>query len=377
MKTPYKWLFSGIVVVATVGSWLFYHRSTQRLAESDFEFAVVDVGDICYEVSATGKIQPVNTVTVGTQVSGIVKEVLVDYNSEVKADEVLAKLDTALLHTAMQDAEARLGLATAKKQKAEYDFKRLKNLYQKKLVSADEYEKAEIDLSSACAEVRIAQANYQNATCNYHYATIKSPVSGTVIAREIEAGQTVAASFQAPVLFKIAEDLSKMQIETNVAEADIGVIKPGMQAIFTVDAHPQDEFYGVTKQIRLSPTEESNVVMYTVIIEIDNRSRKLLPGMTASVRIKVAEVNQVLRLPIQVFQYHPSSVVRELANLQQLKEEPKNNEAMVYCFKNQRLVPVVVTKGVSSDDYVEVKSGLKLGDQVIAEANDRLKNKRK
>ena len=226
-------------------------------------------------------------------------------------------------------------------------------------------EESEIDLATAEANVLTAQADYNIAERNYGYAQITSPVSGTIISKEIEQGQTVAASLQTPTLFMVAEDLSKMQIEANIAEADIGSIKPNMPATFTVDAYPADTFEGEVRQIRLSPTEESNVVMYTVVIEVNNESRKLLPGMTAFVTLIIEERDDVLRVPATALQYKPNTLVRQ--SLSKEKVDLKPTEAMVYRFEKGRVIPVVFEKGLSDTSWIEVLSGLKQGDRVITE----------
>ena len=280
-----------VVVVLCVGGFLMKPKSKESFSAKDFEMVKVEKGNVAYSVTASGKIQPINQVSVGTQVSGIIEQVLVDYNDEVKEDQVLARLDTSVLQENLNDAKARLDLATAKKKISELNHERLSKLYKEKLISKANLEEAEIDLETAKANVLSSQADYNKAERNFGYATITSPVSGTVISKEVEQGQTVAASLSTPTLFTIAEDLTKMQIEANIAEADIGVIKPEMPVSFTVDAYPNEKFDGKVQQIRLSPKEESNVVMYTVVIEVDNSSRKLLPGMTASVTIVVVQLH--------------------------------------------------------------------------------------
>ncbi len=356
------------LAVIAVGWYLMKPKDKESFSAKDFDMATVKKGSVAYVVTASGKIQPINQVSVGTQVSGIIEEVLVDYNDEVKEDQVLARLDTSVLQENLNDAKARLDLATAKKKISELNYERLNKLYKEKLISKANLEEAEIDLETAKASVLSSQADYNKAERNYGYATITSPVSGTVISKEVEQGQTVAASLSTPTLFMIAEDLTKMQIEANIAEADIGVIKAGKTVSFTVDAYPNDKFDGVVQQIRLSPKEESNVVMYTVVIEVDNSSRKLLPGMTASVSIEVERAEDVLLLPAMVLQFKPSAALRkttdEVPNPDMLK-----NEDVVYQFKNGRLHPIVVTKGISDMANIEIKAGLQEGEQVILEAS--------
>ena len=372
-----RWVIAGVgIIVLGVAGYLVKPKSEETFSAKDFEMATVEKGNVAYAVTASGKIQPINKVSVGTQVSGIIEEVLVDYNDEVKENQVLARLDTSVLQENLNDAKARLDLAVAKKKISDLNYERLNKLYKEKLISKANLEEAEIDLETAKASVLSCQADYNKAERNYGYATITSPVSGTVISKEVEQGQTVAASLSTPTLFTIAEDLTKMQIEANIAEADIGVIKPEMPVTFTVDAYPNDKFDGKVQQIRLSPTEESNVVMYTVVIEVDNSSRKLLPGMTASVSIVVARAEDVPLLPAMVLQFKPSAALRkttdEVPNPDMMK-----NEDVVYQFKNGRLHPIVITKGISDMANIEIKSGLNVGEQVILEASGPKRRERK
>lgn len=360
-----KILLVGVCILVLSGLYFFYGKKEVSLSVTDFEIMRVEKGRIVEEVTASGKIQPINTVSVGTQVSGIVEKVLADYNDEVKEGELLAQLDTAVLIENKNDAKARLDLAYQKKKVADLNFKRYEKLYKDKLIAKAALEEAEVNLAIAEADVLTATADYNKAERNYGYARIESPVSGTVISKEVEQGQTVAASLQTPTLFTIAEDLSKMQIEASIAEADIGAIKAGMKASFTVDAYPNDSFEGVVKQIRLSPTEESNVVMYTVVIEVDNSSRKLLPGMTAFVQIVIHDMQNVLRIPTAALQYKPNAFVRKFLPKVTLELNP--NQGVVYQFKEGKIHPLVFTRGIMDASYVEVVDGLNEGDSFITE----------
>ena len=360
-----KWIILGVVFALCGGIYAFSGKKEKDLQSQDFEIMKVEKGRIVEEVTASGKIQPINTVSVGTQVSGIVEKVLIDYNDEVKEGQLLAQLDTAVLTENKNDAKARLDLAHAKKKVADLNFKRYEKLYKDKLIAKASLEEAEVNLAIAEADVLTATADYNKAERNYGYAQITSPVSGTVISKEVEQGQTVAASLQTPTLFTIAEDLSKMQIEASIAEADIGAIQAGMNATFTVDAYPNDHFTGVVKQVRLSPTEESNVVMYTVVIEVDNSSRKLLPGMTAFVQIVIHDKEGVLRIPTAALQYKPNAFVRKY--VPKTTVDLEFNQAMIYQLVDGKVVPKVFTRGIMDASYVEVVDGLKEGDAFITE----------
>ncbi len=369
-----KWVRYTLLVGAAAVTVLAFTGKSDRLTAQDFEIITVQKGDITETVTASGNIQPINTISVGTQISGIVETVLVDYNDEVEKGQLLAQLDTALLTESKNDAKARLDLANARQKVAQLNYNRYEKLYKDKLIAKATLEESEIALAAADAEVLTATADLNKANRNYGYAQITSPVSGTVISKEVEQGQTVAASFQTPTLFTIAENLSEMQIEANIAEADIGSIVKDMPATFTVDAYPNDTFSGVVKQVRLSPTEESNVVMYTVVIDVDNSSRKLLPGMTAFVNIVVHEAKDALRIPTSALQFKPSALLRQ--SIEKKKIDLKPTESMVYVFREGKLVPVVFERGIADVSYVEVKSGLKEGDGVITEYLQRMGRKR-
>ena len=364
-KKTILWTVVIIVVMGLISS----RTAKDRLTPAHFEMSKVVKGNLAYEVTATGTINPINTVTVGTQVSGIVEKVLADYNDDVKEGQVLALLDSSTLKEQMEKSEANFELAEAKEKKAKLNYDRIKKLYQDKLTSSANLEDAEVAYKEAAANVLSAKADYNIAKKNFEYATITSPVSGTVITKEIEQGQTVAASFSTPTLFEVAEDLSKMQIEASISEADIGYIKQGMPATFTVDAYPNDKFFGKIQQVRLSPTEVSNVVMYTVIIEIDNSSRKLLPGMTASVTIKAEEANDVLMISAMALQFKPSAAIKEKMDVKQVSDI-KDNQDIVYLFEKGKIVPRIITKGISDMTNIEIKEGLSLGEEVIVEANE-------
>ena len=280
------WSVFIILILVGVGIWIYFGTKTKKK-----DYITVDItrGDIIQTVTATGEIQPVNTVSVGSQVSGTIEEIFVDYNSRVKQGDLLLTIEPSVLKSTVDEAKATLDSAKAELKYAQSEFERNKTLYQDGFISRAEMEKSETIYEQAEQAVNKAQYSYERALTNLGYATISSPVDGTVISRKVDKGQTVAASFQTPDLFEIAEDLSKMQIETAVSEADIGMIKDGMPVTFTVDAYPNQIFKGNVQQIRLSPTTVSNVVVYTVVIDVDNSDLKLMPGMTAFVTIVVAE----------------------------------------------------------------------------------------
>lgn len=361
-----KWIIiPGIILAVGVGLY-FMLRHSDKLTRQQFEFVRAEKGNITETVTATGTLQPINIVSVGTQVSGIIEKVMVDYNDEVAEGQILAQLDKLLLTETLHETQAALDLAESKLKVAELNYERYQDLYKQDLIAKAEMEDAEIALATAQSALKSAQAAYNKAKQNLGYAQIVSPVSGTVVSKEVEEGQTVAASFQTPTLFTIAENLKLMQIEANVSEADIGKIKPGMEATFTVDAYPTDIFTGTVKQIRLKPTETQNVVMYTVVIDVPNEDKKLLPGMTAFVSIITSSKEDVLRIPNTTVQFKPSALLRQ--NMKgQRPTNLKPTEVVVYSFEAGQIVPHVVELGLLDVDFAEVVDGLSEGQEVISE----------
>ena len=277
------WLIIILIICGLLCWWLCPSRKKHEYITSD-----ITRGDITQVVTASGEIQPVNTINVGSQVSGTIEDIFVDYNSHVNKGDILLKIEPSVLQSTVDESKASLDSAKSELQFARSEFERNQSLYNDGFISRAEMEKSQTTYEQAIQAVNKAQYSYERAVTNLGYATITSPVNGTVISRKVDKGQTVAASFQTPDLFEIAEDLSKMQIETAVSEADIGMIKVGLPVTFTVDAYPNMIFNGNVQQVRLSPTNVSNVVVYTVVIDVDNSDLKLMPGMTAFVTIVVA-----------------------------------------------------------------------------------------
>ena len=280
------WILLSIIIISGIIWWVLATRVNKKK-----NYITVDItrGDITQTVTATGEIQPVNTVNVGSQVSGTIEDIFVDYNSHVNKGDILLTIEPSVLKSSVDEAKASLDSAKSELKYAESEYKRNQLLYADGFISRAEMEKSQNTHEQAKQAVNKAQYSYDRAVTNLGYATITSPVDGTVISRKVDKGQTVAASFQTPDLFEIAEDLSKMQIETAVSEADIGMIKEGQPVSFTVDAYPNQTFKGNVHQIRLSPTTVSNVVVYTVVIDVDNSDLRLMPGMTAFVTVLVAD----------------------------------------------------------------------------------------
>lgn len=318
-------------------------------------------------VEATGTIEPINTVSIGSQVSGRIEQIFVDYNTQVEKGQQLAQIDTSLFEAQLQQAKANINnaQATLARNQAllEYDTKtyhRYKNLYDRNLVSKNDLDSAEsayksdlAQVAAAKAQIMQAQANFATASANMGYTKIVSPVKGTVISKEVEVGQTVAASFQTPTLFTVAEDLTKMRIETSVSEADIGKVKEGQEVEYTLDGYPDSVFKGVVTQVRLSPTTESNVVTYTVVIEVENEEGKLLPGMTANVSIITGKKENILTVPNVALKFTVAG------------NKQKYDKKGIWIEKKGKPVRVNIETGVSDDSYSEIISDeIKEGDVV-------------
>lgn len=334
-----------------------------------FEFSKLSKQNIRSSVSATGTINPVNVISVGAQVSGIVNKIYVDYNDKVKNGQLLAEIDKALLIEDINATNARMMQAKAQFDLATLEKNRTEELFNAGYIAKLELDQAVTDLATAEANYIAAKADNERSKRNIGYAEIKSPVSGVVISKDVEEGQTIASSFSAPTLFTIAEDLTRMQIEASISEADIGNIKKGQNVNFSVDAFPLETFTGVVDQVRLSPTIDQNVVIYNVIIKIDNKDGKLLPGMTAFVEIDTLKKDDVVALENYVLQFKPDD---ELASYI-IYPEDKNlavDEGYVYAFnpKDKVIKALKVKKGITNGVFTEITSSdLKEGDKVIAD----------
>ncbi len=320
-------------------------------------------GDITTSVTATGTIEPVTSVQVGTQVSGIVSKLYVDYNSVVKAGQVIAELDRTNLISELESATAQLRSAESDFTYQKTNYERYKNLFDKGLVSANDFEKARLSYFQAEQTVTQRKQNVKKAQTNLGYATITSPIDGVVLSKEVEEGQTVASSFNTPTLFNIAQDLTQMRVIADVDEADIGEVKEGQRVSFTVDAFPNLVFDGSVQQVRQEATTESNVVTYEVVISAPNDDLKLKPGLTANVTIFTLEVKDVISAPAKALRFTPREVMLN------------KGETIVDCEGKQKVwvregltykaIPVVA--GTTNGMLTEIKSGLKAGDMVITD----------
>ena len=316
-------------------------------------------GEMRQVVTATGEIQPLNTVSVGSQVSGTIEKLYVDFNSKVKKGDVLLEIEPSVLQASVDEAKASLVSAQSQRNYAKSEYQRNKTLYNEGFISRAEMEQSQTTYEQAEQSVKRMQSQYDRAVTNLGYATITSPVDGTVIAREVDVGQPVAASFQTPNLFKIAEDLSQMQIETSVSEADIGVIKEGQAVTFTVDAYPNQTFDGTVRQIRLSPTTTSNVVVYTVVIDVDNSDLRLMPGMTAFVTIVVTEKFDVFKVQ------NAALVLRKFDGIVDNAGDATPNDHLAIQ-RDGKVILIPYTKGLVTPTETEIISDeLRDGDRVV------------
>ena len=308
-----KWTIVIVAAGAVIagGVWYFNRGHTDA---PDYQTVLVNRGDLTQVVTATGTLNPVVNVTVGSQVSGIINKLNVDYNSMVKSNEVIAEIDPSTYQAAVEQATADLANAKANLELQQAEAERSAELFTNKLVSGSDYDTAIANLHEAEATVQIKQAALANANANLGYCKIRSPVDGIVILRAIDLGQTVASSFNTPTLFQIANDLTKMQIDSSVAEADVGGVVEGQSVDFTVDAYPYRSFYGKVVQVRNAPTNANNVVTYDCVISVTNSDYKLKPGMTANISFIIAQRENVLTIPNAALHFHPSDPAKGETN---------------------------------------------------------------
>lgn len=330
--------------------------------EISFDTAEVKEGNISNSVTATGTIEPVTSVDVGTQVSGIVANIYVDYNSVVKKGQVIAELDKTNLQSQVNIAKANLNNALSQFTYQKANYERYETLYKKGLVSADEYETALLSYRQAQDQVKEQRESLQQAQTDLSYATISSPIDGVVLSREVEEGQTVAASFETPTLFTIAQDLTNMRVIADVDEADIGDVKEGERVSFTVDAYPDDTFSGTVTQVRQEGNTEDNVVTYEVVISAQNKDLKLKPGLTANVTIYTLDKNGVLSVPNKALRFTPTKELIGDATIKDCKGAKK-----VWTFNNNVFEAHAIKVGISDGINTEVLGGISKGTKVVTE----------
>ncbi len=385
------------IIIVVLAAFSFWYFSSSSSSDVTYRFEKVQRGDIQVTVTATGTLSADTTVQVGTQVSGILSKINADFNSKVKKGEVIAQIDPTVLQANVHDAEATLQRAQAQANNSKRIFARTKVLFDKGLASQQDYDAALSAQESDQAQVKSAQVGLERARINLAYATIRAPIDGVVISRAVDVGQTVAASLSAPTLFTIANDLTKMQVQADVDEADIGNVQVGQEVTFTVDAFPDQTFHGVVKQIRLLPQTVQNVVNYTVMIDVPNKDMKLLPGMTATVTILVSKKENTLKVPTIALRYQPlpdqieqrkdsagnsqdsARAARRRAFMQRMQQgggsdfggmqhmmQTRNFGRLWILGKDKKLQPVFVKTGLSDGTFTEITQGnIQEGAQIV------------
>ena len=389
-KTKIWLIILGILAVAIAAICIV---KATKSANKELVIRTHVVGEYTVEntVTATGTIEPVETVEVGTQVSGKVEKIYVDFNDVVKKGQLMAELDKQTLNQSVSRAKASLTSAESQLNYSKLTYERTKQLYEANAATLAAYQEAQNSYTQAQMSKRNAQASYDQALVDLGYAEIYSPIDGIVLDRAVEVGQTVAASFSTPTLFTLANDLTKMQVEADVDEADIGQVKVGQRVTFTVDAYMEDNFEGTVSQIRMKPTTTSNVVTYTVIIDAPNPDQKLFPGMTASVTI-VTEEQTGLAVPAEAFNFTPDETVLKSMRKPEKPEGPQgdmpeppqmeekamtDSPSMVWLKKGDNMMPRPVKVGMSDGAYKIVEQGLQVGDSVVLSAQYVEKEKTK
>lgn len=390
-----KWLVVLIIIVGVVGA-IAWHLLGRQDSTPLYQTAAVTRDDIIQAVTATGTLNPVTNVTVGSQISGNVAKLFADWNSPVKANQVVAQIDPATYQTALEQADGDLASAQANLELDQAEAKRADELFKNKLIDGSDYDTAIATYHQAEATVKMKKAALDNAKVNLERCTIYSPVDGIVISRNVDVGQTVAASLSAPTLFIIANDLTKMQIDAQVAEADVGGVEPGQKVNFTVDAFPYRTFAGKVAQIRNAPTNYQNVVAYDTVVSVNNSDLKLRPGMTATVSIIIAERTNALKIPTAALRFHPPDTLMAESKtnhagpmptngaggagpghgpgMEKGRASPQHGERQIVRTvyvepdkgdKDAKPKPVQIKIGISDGIYTEVIDGLTEGQQVI------------
>jgi HlyD family secretion protein len=371
-----RFLPVGIIIVALLLILFVVRRCTSSNA-STYQTANVTHGPITQLVTATGTLNPVVNVQVGSQVSGNIAKLFADFNSEVKAGQTVAQIDPMLFQAAVTQAEGDVANAQAALELAKVNAARTQRLFTEKNSSQQDVDSAVANLHQAEANVKIKQGALDKAKADLDHCTITSPIDGVVISRSVDVGQTVAASLQAPVIFQIANDLAKMQIDSNVAEADVGAVEVGQDVDFTVDAFPTRTFHGKVVQVRNAPITVQNVVTYDTVIGVENKDLKLKPGMTANVSIIIAHKDNVLQLKNAALRYRPSDAATAATPAQARAASPggqgqrptgarqRSSERTVYILSYGGPKPVQIKTGISDGIVTEVTDGFKEGDSVV------------
>lgn len=356
-------VIAAVAAIAALAVWLL--SGGKKEEKITFDTAAVAPANIMNSITATGTIEPVTSVTVGTQVSGIVSKLFVDYNSVVKKGQVIAELDKTNLMSQLNTAKTQLATAQSQLNYQTANYKRYKTLFEKGLVAADDFDNAKLSYTQAKEQVVSAKEEVQRAQTNLGYATITSPIDGVVLSKSVEEGQTVAASFSTPELFTIAQDLTNMQVVADVDEADIGDVKEGERVSFTVDAYPDDTFEGEVKQVRQEATTTNNVVTYEVVISAPNADLKLKPGLTANVTIYTAERKGVLSVPSKALRFTPQ---KETVGKMKIVDVA-NAKNKVWTIEGNSIVAHKVNIGMTDGTNTQIVGGIAEGTKVITGLN--------
>ena len=357
------WIALAVVAVAIIAYFLL--SGGKKKETVSFDTAKVENTNIQTSITATGTIEPVTSVTVGTQVSGIVSHLYVDYNSVVKKGQIIAELDRTNLISELNTAKANLSSAQSSMNYQQSNYNRYKELYDKGLVSADEFESARLQYQQAKEQVNSSRESVQRAQTNLGYATITSPIDGVVLSKSVEEGQTVASSFNTPELFVIAKDLTDMRVIADIDEADIGGVKEGQRVTFTVDAFPDDTFEGTVTQVRQEATTESNVVTYEVVISAPNADLKLKPGLTANVTIFTMEKNNILAVPSKALRFVPNEMLLK----KDQKIEDCEGDHKLWTLEGDVFKAHKVEVGTTNGVMTEIVSGIGEGTEVLTDFN--------
>ena len=364
-----KIIISAIIIVALgIAAFVFMKGDDAIIIEA--KTVTAKMANVTTMVTATGTIEPINQVDVGTQVSGVVEKVYVDYNSIVKEGQLIAELDKTNLNASKTQAQAAYDNAVSQRNYTKTIYDRQKTLYDSQVISKSDFDDAAYNYETAKGTVTQRYSDLQSARTNLGYANIYSPIDGVVLSRDIDEGQTVAASYSTPTLFTIAQDLKEMQVEADVDEADIGQVTEGQRVEFTVDAYIGETFNGVVTQVRLDPTVTSNVVTYTVVIKAENEDLKLKPGLTATISIYTLELNNVLTAEAKAINFKPEAAILAAYNtdhnLPNTSISASENEKTLWVLgKDQSITPKTITLGASDGVNVQILSGISKGDELV------------
>ena len=382
MNPKYKKYFKNSIIVLVAAIVVFFgykYFTTEKKASIAAQTVKLSKQNVTTSVTATGTVEPVDQVDVGTQVSGIINHIYADYNSPVKKGQLLAELDKTNLQESVNNALAQYNASLNELNYYQQNYNRQNNMYKSGVISKADYEQAAYQVKNSQETVSQRKTALAQARTNLSYANIYAPIDGIILSREVEEGQTVAASMTTPTLFTIAKDITKMQVEANVDEADIGGVEVGQRVSFTVDAYPQEEFSGRVRQVRLSATTESNVVTYTVIIDADNPEQKLKPGLTATITIFTQELKDIDTVPASAIAFSPDTETLQkyyqqnqiTAKIPEVKTG-KNKEKYIWIKNNDgSLSQKQITIGINDGINVQVVSGLTGSEQIVSSLEEQ------